>query len=272
MDRQSGNEEPSSKNPDYRQYLTSRLKWFNEATQAYMHRQVTNLQFAKYRSTQTAMTQMAREIVGEVDVVGHKLEEKSCRIVFMGNCSTPANSTIRGHRRAPTGKKLSRYLQQRRNVIIISTPETNSTKNCSRCYEPLDNVESSKERLKICTKFCTPARDSMPAHHITTYTSKRSIKRKMKKVGTKPSQSERKSRVSMNRIDRWSIDDKIRIAKRLTLKRTIYVGPIPARHNILWNRDINAARNIGYLGLCRYGKFIDSSLNTTENTAFSRST
>lgn len=96
MDRQSGNEEPSSKSPDYRQYLTSRLKWFNEATQAYMHRRVTNLQFAKYRATQTVMTQMAKEIVGEVDVAGHKLEEKSCRIVFMGNCSTPANSTIRG--------------------------------------------------------------------------------------------------------------------------------------------------------------------------------
>lgn len=97
-DRQSNDEEPSSKSGNYLQYLNSRLKWFNEGTQVYMQRQVTNLKFAKYRATQTTMTEMAKEIIGDVDVLGRKLEEKACRIVFIGNCSTPNNSIIRGKR------------------------------------------------------------------------------------------------------------------------------------------------------------------------------
>lgn len=128
-------------------------------------------------------------------------------------------------------------------------------------------------RLKICSKICTPHRDSMPAHRITTYSSKRSIQRKMEKMDdlhTKPSQYERKARVTIDRLNRWTTSDKARMAKRHSLKTACYIGPINERVNGLWNRDINAARNIAYLGLCRYGQYIDAELDIEENTAFSR--
>lgn len=87
-DRQTNGNEPSSKNGNFREYLHSRLKWFNEAMAVYGQRKVANLNFSKYVATQQQMMVTAREIIGN--------ETKSCHIVIMGDCSTPANSTIRG--------------------------------------------------------------------------------------------------------------------------------------------------------------------------------
>ncbi|KAJ6640569.1 hypothetical protein Bhyg_05498 [Pseudolycoriella hygida] len=121
--RQSSDEEPSPKSGNYRQFLNSRLKWFNQATETYMGRQVINLKFANYRSTQKTMTEMTKEMVGEVDLLGQKKEAKDCRIVFLGDCSTPANSKVRGHMRSPGNKPITRYLRQRRNTIVIGQDE-----------------------------------------------------------------------------------------------------------------------------------------------------
>lgn len=211
-DRQSAGDEPSNKSPDYMTYIRSRLKWFNAGTAAYMQRPIYNMNFDKYRSTQQKMTKMAQEIVGEVNVHRRKSmptsSPKKCHIVFVGDCSTPstpANSTVKGHRRSPGDKPICRYIRQRPNTIVIKQDEFRTTRNCSRCFEELDDVESSKKRLKICKKFCRPAEDSMTATEVSTYSNKQYIRQRMKEVTLvhpKPTQNERKARVVMNRYDR----------------------------------------------------------------------
>lgn len=279
-DRQSDGEEPSQKSGDYMKFLRSRLKWFNKGTDAYMQRPIVNMKFEKFNHTQKQMVKMAQEIVGEVDVHHTKKQTmqktqtsrpKKCHIVFVGDYSTPANSTVKGHRRSPGDKPICRYIRQRPNTIVLRQDEFRTTKNCSRCFSELDNVESSKERLKICTKFCKPADDSMPAKEVSTYSNKQSVRRQMRSTGLiKPTQLQRKERVCMERAERWTATDKIRIHKRRTISSTSY-NPPDEKLNGLWNRDINAARNIVYLGLCQYGRHIDPEfLHIEKNTAFSR--
>lgn len=130
-------------------------------------------------------------------------------------------------------------------------------------------------RLKICKKICKPAENSMTATEVSTYSNKQYIRQQMKEVALeypKPTQNERKQRVVMNRYDRWTGSDQMRIEKRHNISSTVYHGHLSSeKHNGLWNRDINAARNIIYLGLCRYGGYIDPKLqNIIKNTAFSR--
>lgn len=259
-------------------YIRSRLKWFNDGTAAYMQRQVYNMNFEKFRMTQQQMTKMAQEIVGDVNIHRSKsrppCKPKKFHVVFVGDCSTPANSPVKGHRRSPGGKPIIRFLKQRPNTIVLKQDEFRTTRNCSRCFEELDSVESSKDRLKICKKICKPAEDSMAATEVSTYTNKQHIRWQMDKVAIpKPTQTERQQRVNMNRIDRWTVSDKISMDERRNMASRRYErDPSAEQRNILWNRDVNAARNIMNLGLCRNGPYTLRSLRFAhkQNTAFSR--
>ena len=255
-------------------FLESRMKWFKRATSAYMQRPVTNLKFDKFRSTQKQMTQMAHEIVGVKDVhnTGQQLREKKCHVIFIGNCSTPSNSTVKGHMRSPGNKPLVRYLKQIPNTFVdANIDEYCSTKNCSRCYNELHTVESSKERLKLCNN-CKPADDSMLANVVWTYRRKRVIQAQMLQVTKdhpKPTQAQRAERVKMNRIDRWTNDDRIRIQQRKNLQSVAYTQHTNETKGTLWlNRDTNASRNMLYFGLCLYGECVN--INISKNAAFDR--
>lgn len=149
QDRQSVDDEPSQKSSDYMKYLHSRLKWFNEGTAAYMQRQVCNLKFDKFKSTQQQMTKMAQEIVGEVTVHRNTIPshaDHSKKRLFVGDCSTPSNSAVKGHRRSPGDKPICRFSKQWPNTIVIRQDEFRTSRNCSRCFAELDSVESSKDR------------------------------------------------------------------------------------------------------------------------------
>lgn len=69
------------------------------------------------------MTKMSQEIVGVKDVhnTGQQLRGKQCNVIFIGNCSTPSNSTVKGHMRSPGNKPLVRYLKQVPNTFVDAT-------------------------------------------------------------------------------------------------------------------------------------------------------
>ena len=255
-------------------FLTSRLKWFNEGADVYMRRVVTNVKFDKFRSTQKQMTAMAKEIVGDVNV--HRMattkQQHKVRVVFVGNCSTPANSTIKDHRRSPGSAPIVRYLKQIPNTFVDATiDEYCTTKKCSRCYQTLDDVEMSKERLKLCHN-CKPAANSTSTSLVWTYRRKRDVATAMVpiiRMYPKPTQTERAQRVNMERTQRWSTYDNNRIASRNELKSTSYnVNTTATLKKLYWNRDGNAARNIAQLGLCEYNQCLPIAFNKDE--AFQR--
>lgn len=129
-------------------------------------------------------------------------------------------------------------------------------------------------RLKFC-KNCNPSEASIPANLITTATNKRYLATLMDPTNMsypKPTQSQRSTRVQIARNDRCSEYDKIRVAKRQSLEYRIFTGTTSWRNYRLFNRDINAARNILYLGLCLYGKYVHITLETCKNIAFFKGT
>lgn len=128
-------------------------------------------------------------------------------------------------------------------------------------------------RLKFC-KNCRRSDASTTADVIITPTNQRYLAQKMKPTiaaHPKPTQAQRAERVHTGRYDRHSHNDKIRVTTRQSLKYRIFTSNITPSGNFrLFNRDINAARNILYLGLCRFGKDINSRLAAKKNIAFFR--
>lgn len=272
QDLQCNGDEPSERSGDYMKYLRSRLKWFNKGTARYMQRQVCNIKFDKFRATQQQMTKMAQEIVGVKDVHNTGQQENKCNVVFIGNCSTPSNSAVKGHMRSPGNKPIVRYLKQVPNTFVDPTiDEFRSTKNCHRCYNELHNVESSKQRLKLCHN-CKPADDSIVANVVTTYRRKRDIQGRMTITTLehpKPTQVERAERVKMGRMERWTIHDKIRMETRRNIQSVQYANMSSTTKRNLWlNRDINASRNILYFGMCMYGQSFNMCIS--KDPAFHR--
>lgn len=219
---------------------------------------------------------MAQEIVGVKDVhnTGQQLrKEKKCNVVFIGNCSTPSNSKIKGHLRSPGNKPIVRYIKQIPNTFVDATiDEFRSTKNCCRCYNELHNVESSKQRLKLCHN-CKPAGDFIVANVVTTYRRKRDIQAQMTITTLehpKLTQVERVERVQMGRMERWTIDDRIRMETCRNIQSVQYANMSSKPKPNLWlNRDVNASRNILYFGLCIYGQSLNMDISKDE--AFHRS-
>lgn len=124
-------------------------------------------------------------------------------------------------------------------------------------------------RLKFC-KNCKSSEASTPATLITTATNKRYLAAQMKHTNMahpKPTQSQRAERVRNGRNDRCSEDDIVRITKRQSLEYRTFTGTTSQRFR-MFNRDINAARIIQYLGLCRYEQFVNKNLKTSKNIAF----
>lgn len=274
VDRQRDKEEPSQRSPQHMKYLDSKLKWFNEATTAYMQRAMVNLKFAKFQSTQKAMYKIAKEIVGFNDIHHSRqhLPQHKTNVVLIGNCATPSNSCVKGHLRSPGVKPIVRYLKQLPNTFVDpNIDEFRTTKNCSRCYNDLHDVESSRQRLKLCNN-CQPADDSVLANEVSTYRKKREIEDLMapiKQRHPKPKQLQRAKRIYMQREKRWTEDDKLRIAERRKNLSIKYTPTTKAtKYKLWWNRDSNAARNIMYLGLCSYNNSLP--ITFTKHAAFER--
>ena len=218
------------------------------------------------------MTKMARQIAGSDDIHGKPTKQtKKLRIVFVGDCSTPANSTIKGHRRSPGNAPIVRFLKQIPNTLVDPTiDEYHTTKKCSRCYQTVESVEHTKERLKFC-KNCKPSVNSMETNTVWTYRCKREIATKMRPIilaHPKPTQAERAQRVTTQRTERWTPSDVFRIREREQLRSRHYNLHPTATKNVYWNRDSNAARNIAHLGLCQYSN--SSILHVTKDHAMQR--
>lgn len=176
---------------------------------------------------------------------------------------------------------------------VFFAPEKRSTMVCSLCRTVMAEPNGQpKQRYRTCLD-CKPKPDCMPASKITTVVSKRKFQRLRKK------EKERRRRENEAAMDQQiapaneALDVAMEAvnqavepmnqqpipngnirAERLVSKLTHYMKNDELRiqtnkHGktvVVWNRDVNAGRNIMYVGKCQM--FRRKSLFTTDYIHF----
>lgn len=193
-------------------------------------------------------------------------------LVRTGSANEPANSPIKGYRRVPGGKKWLPYFKRRPGCETLAVNEHRTTMMCSLCRKRLaEPKEQPKQRYRTCLK-CKPLLDALPATKITTVMSKRKHQRlvRLKRalqgndVAMEIAQSmDQPPQQDQDQIDGEDIDMQPQQAQngrdaiqpriqppRLVSKIANFVKTDRADETSLigkvqvWNRDVNAGRNI----------------------------
>lgn len=210
--------------------------------------------------------------------------------IIPGNAGQSASSPIKGYRKTPNAKRFAKYFLRRPGCDVFFAPEKRTTMVCSLCRTVMAEPNMQrKQRYRTCLD-CKPKSDCMPASKITTVVSKRKLKR-LRRKEKKRRENEQAMGQQMAPVNEATdeTDEAIEHANqaveplnqqpipngnvravRLVSKLTHYVKNDEAeirknKHGkvvVVWNRDVNAGRNIMYVG--KYQMFRRKLLFVTE--------
>lgn len=172
-----------------------------------------------------------------------------------------ANSPIRGYARAPNADTYASYFQRRHNCDVIFVNEFRTTMMCSLCHKVLDPPNRQpKMRYRTCPNCTQRSTACQPASKIKSIVGRRKMQKLHKQRELQQQQWHPMSR-PMPRISKYITYGKM---------QPDGCGPVNWRDNperernvVVWNRDVNAGRNILYRG--NSIKFISNNLHFFQN-------
>lgn len=187
------------------------------------------MKFDLKRKTQRAEKALA-------DVIINDYGEK--QLIILGEGGNDVNSPIKGHLRGPGTLRIYNILKKYKNKSsdILFGSEYKTSKTCSYCFTPLLLTQQPKFRCGLCYN-CEPLPDAELAHTVITPTHKKMQKKALKQYAIK---------VKKDKVP----DAKQKIKDRKAEEKVaITVSPNVNKMTKLWDRDINASRNILYIKL-----------------------
>lgn len=208
---------------DYKSYAKHILTFFNDAIEAYTSDQYTLQTFLAWSDSNKGLQSIAKRLI----------DGKRTVFIF-GDKFTPANSRAKGYLRSNV-RGIVEILQRDENCTVILEDEFRTTKLCSFCFNRLyDGTKcgrtNTKYRYKVC-RMCHPADDAILAQN--------SIESKKPNRQLAIDRFEaRANNINPNRVSKERRYNIIRWAD------------YPNGRTVTFNRDINAARNIYYRGMC----------------------
>lgn len=191
----------------------------------------------------------------------------------IGAVNYAPNSPIKGYRRVPNGEKFIKYFKRRPGCMSIPVNEFRTTMLCSLCRQ-INEVPRNqpKQRYRTC-RNCVPRDDleMSPALNVVTVVGKRKLQRLRKKEKRRLNQLERQQRMNQQHngdvimepantqppapqpqygpFRPLDLPRPPRIVSKIAyiVKTDRSVGTCQ-----VWNRDVNAGRNILCKGKCTF--------------------
>lgn len=173
------------------------------------------------------------------------------------------NSPIRGYRKLPNADKFIKYINRRPRCEAIPVNEHRTTMICSTCHRPNEPPDNWKQRYRLC-RHCTDRSDLtlLPPNMITTFIGKRKLKR-IKRIereqaqapngdaGLVPAAEEAPQRPygPYRPLEQPPRSPELTSKIVTIVKNDRLVEANEERPNKVWNRDVNAGRNILVKGI-----------------------
>lgn len=231
---------------DFEAYARHILHFFNRAIGAYTQSKYALQDFLQYVGTQRAISAIVRQLIG-----GKRT------FVFIGDKFIAGNAPVKGYIRTKV-RELVREMERHPLCFVYYVDEFRTTKLCSLCYRTLEqptkriNRGTPNERRRVKKKYryylcrgCVDAQnnvDSIEArHHVDSRKSNRQLTRQRRNF---------KVAVEQNPEIAEAVD---RYASKY--RRYMKENPKDFSKNKTWNRDVNAGRNIYYIGRWKFKFF-----------------
>ncbi|XP_031623265.1 uncharacterized protein LOC116340757 [Contarinia nasturtii] len=229
-------ETPSKKSADYHTYLDYQLDVFNESCEIKYQKRVVRLKFDAYTRTQVAL----HVLVKQMTKVDRRMSDAEKTVILaFGGAKFASNSPIKGYLRCP-----HRALQQmaREYVFVLPINEHNTSRKCSRSGRKLKKRRSvperqSKDRFLVCPN-CKPVEDGV-FHDPIQWTGR--VHRTFKK---KHQEWKYRSICTFHRPVPEANPN-----PQPKQKKKRYKKQLEPKTTVIFNRDINAARNMIKKGL-----------------------
>lgn len=254
----------------YRYYAQHVLRFFNDCINVYTKQSYARLSFEKYIDCNRAMDKICKEIVQGGDMIVFVGEFQihfnyicvyysnmfDIDIIIVASLSGATNfapnSPIKGYRKTPNADKFMKYINRRPRCYAIPVNEHRSTMICNTCRTRNVAPDNPKQRYRVCFA-CADRTDLelLPPTEITTFVGKRKLK-KLRKI-----QREQRPNELNEAPKRFGPYRPIELPPRSALVSKIVkivkndrtVDTSAVRKNKVWNRDVNAGRNILCIGL-----------------------
>lgn len=203
-------------------------------------------------------------------------------IIRSGSTNFAPNSPIKGYRKVPNGDKFIKFIKRRPGCDALPTNEHRTTMLCSTCHRRNEPPTNSKQRYRTC-RHCGDRSDLTlrPPNEITTFIGKRKFQRIRSEEHARAqvrAQDEARARARERERERAQAPNEgadmepaaveapqrpygpyrpleqpprsPELASKLVtiVKNDRLVEADEVRPNKVWNRDVNAGRNILSIG------------------------
>lgn len=189
------------------------------------------------------------------------------QFISLGACNESSSSPIKGYRKVPNGSKFIRSFKRRKGCMAVPVPEKRTTMMCNTCRgRLLEPNRQPKQRYRTCHN-CKPRMDLeiLPATSVITHMSPRKLQREREKRRLEMQQQQ--ALIAQQQPDdedvvmqpirecRYGPYRPLEMPRprSITSKIATYVQTdsfVDAKNtrNRIWNRDVNAGRNILCIG------------------------
>lgn len=243
-------EYPSSKSPEYFNYIKHSMKFFKDGIEIYTTRKYSRLHLDKHIRTQQAMDSIVHTLTDELG---------NGRILLcIGATEFNPASPIKKYKRCPGTRQIMNFMRKVLVCDIVFVDEYNTSKACGCCYRQFNKTkhkywEGKGIRHRVCDN-CHPDSSiiNLP-NTIITPKSQRQLQNEKREM--------RRNMYLNNAAMTWDeVVDHVDLYFNMLIPESEMYNryqKVPFDESIhkpvqklVWNRDISAARNILAKGIC----------------------
>ncbi|XP_031618447.1 uncharacterized protein LOC116337743 isoform X2 [Contarinia nasturtii] len=225
-------------------YIAYYVKMMKPAMAVYTTRKFIRLRLDKYIEENRAS-----------DKIAASLTKKKSALVFIGAAQIAPNSPIgiKKRLRCPGLRRLLNSFKKLGNCIVRLVDEYNTSQTCAKCFRPFDRRTKS-DRYKVC-QHCIPSEDESSQWNlpnvIITMKSNR-VYQQLRKYAVDFVNRLNAANPDHIPMDSDGLVSKLQVCfKNWQLNTGIWKDDrAPFQLKTVWHRDIVAAKNIMYKGLC----------------------